>query len=85
MRRRGRRWGRYDLPKNALTVEQQADQLIARGLVADRKELMGRLTVVNYYRFSATSTHSDCEMLTVSHGGVCNWYYVGNGLATLQF
>jgi len=39
-------------PKNALTVEQQADQLIARGLVADRKELMGRLTVVNYYRFS---------------------------------
>jgi len=37
--------------KRALTVEQQADQLIARGLVADRSELIGRLTSVNYYLF----------------------------------
>ena len=39
--------------KRALTLEQQADQLIARGLiVADRNELTGRLKVVNYYRLS---------------------------------
>jgi len=38
--------------KQALTVEQQADQLITRGLVADRNELIGRLTSVNYYRLS---------------------------------
>jgi abortive infection bacteriophage resistance protein len=40
----------YD--KKALTLEQQADQLIARGLVADRDELVGRLKAVNYYRLS---------------------------------
>jgi abortive infection bacteriophage resistance protein len=38
--------------KQALTVDQQADQLIGRGLVADRTELIGRLTGVNYYRLS---------------------------------
>ena len=38
--------------KSALTVEQQADQLIARGLVAERSELIARLKVVNYYRLS---------------------------------
>ena len=38
--------------KGALTLEQQADQLIARGLVAGRNELIGRLKVVNYYRLS---------------------------------
>ncbi len=38
--------------KQELTVEGQADQLIARGLIADRDELIGRLTVVNYYRLS---------------------------------
>jgi abortive infection bacteriophage resistance protein len=38
--------------KNALTLDQQADQLITRGLVADRNELIGRLKVVNYYRLS---------------------------------
>ncbi|HEY5743339.1 MAG TPA: Abi family protein [Chryseolinea sp.] len=38
--------------KNALTLEQQADQLMTRGLVADRNELIGRLKVVNYYRLS---------------------------------
>ena len=38
--------------KQALTLEQQADQLIARGLIANRDELIGRLKVVNYYRLS---------------------------------
>ena len=40
----------YDKP--ALTLEQQADQLIARALFADRDELIERLKVVNYYRLS---------------------------------
>jgi len=40
----------YD--KAALTLEEQADRLIARGLVADRAELIARLKVVNYYRLS---------------------------------
>lgn len=40
----------YD--KKALTLEKQADQLIARGLTAERDELIGRLKVVNYYRLS---------------------------------
>jgi abortive infection bacteriophage resistance protein len=39
--------------KTALTLDQQANQLIARGLVVtDRNELIGRLKVVNYYRLS---------------------------------
>lgn len=38
--------------KKALTVQEQADQLINRGLVADRNELIGRLTSVSYYRLS---------------------------------
>lgn len=39
--------------KQALTLEQQADQLISRGLVvANRDDLIGRLKVVNYYRLS---------------------------------
>ncbi len=38
--------------KPALTVDLQADQLISRGLVANRDELIERLTVVNYYRLS---------------------------------
>lgn len=39
--------------KPPLTYEQQADQLLNRGLVADRSELIGRLTAVSYYRLSA--------------------------------
>ncbi len=38
--------------KPSLTLDQQADQLIDRGLVANRDELIGRLKVVNYYRLS---------------------------------
>jgi abortive infection bacteriophage resistance protein len=38
--------------KEALSLEEQADRLIGRGLVADRDELIGRLKVVNYYRLS---------------------------------
>jgi hypothetical protein len=38
--------------KGALSLEQQADQLIERGLIADRNELMMRLQAVNYYRLS---------------------------------
>lgn len=39
--------------KNHLSYEQQADLLIARGLVADRDELIQRLKNVGYYRLSA--------------------------------
>jgi len=39
--------------KEALTLEQQADLLIQRGLVADRSLLLARLREVNYYRLSA--------------------------------
>ena len=38
----------YD--KRALTLEQQADLLLQRGLAADREALIGRLRAVNYYR-----------------------------------
>jgi abortive infection bacteriophage resistance protein len=38
--------------KQPLTLEQQADQLIARGLVADRQALISRLQAVNYYRLT---------------------------------
>lgn len=38
--------------KPALSVEQQADQLIQRGLIADRDLLIERLRVVSYYRLS---------------------------------
>ena len=38
--------------KKALTLEEQADRLLGRGLVADRNELIARLKVVNYYRLS---------------------------------
>lgn len=40
----------YDKPP--LTFEQQADLLLQRGLIADRNELILRLSVVNYYRLS---------------------------------
>lgn len=39
-------------PKRPLTYEQQADQLIQRGLAADRETLIARLRAVNYYRLS---------------------------------
>lgn len=39
--------------KPALTFDEQADQLLARGLVADRSELLARLQSVSYYRLSA--------------------------------
>lgn len=39
--------------KPPLTYEKQADQLLARGLVADRAELIAKLTAVSYYRLSA--------------------------------
>ncbi|AFM10719.1 Abi family protein [Turneriella parva] len=38
--------------KPPLTYEQQADQLISRGLLADRAQLIQRLKSVNYYRLS---------------------------------
>ncbi|MDR3228177.1 MAG: Abi family protein [Puniceicoccales bacterium] len=41
---------RYD--KIPLSLEKQADQLLARGLVADRAKLIARLKAVNYYRLS---------------------------------
>lgn len=39
--------------KPPLTFEQQADQLIARGMVGDRATMIARLSTVNYYRLSA--------------------------------
>lgn len=39
-------------PKKALTLNEQADLLLSRGLVADKTELIERLKVVNYYRLS---------------------------------
>jgi abortive infection bacteriophage resistance protein len=38
--------------KRAFTFDEQADQLLARGLVADRQELPTRLRSVSYYRLS---------------------------------
>ncbi len=38
--------------KPALSFEEQADQLLGRGLVADRDEIITRLQAVNYYRLS---------------------------------
>lgn len=38
--------------KPALTFDEQADQLIARGLVCDRDELLARLRSVSYFRLS---------------------------------
>jgi abortive infection bacteriophage resistance protein len=41
---------KFDKPP--LTIEQQADLLLSRGLIADKEVLVNRLTVVNYYRLS---------------------------------
>ena len=38
--------------KLPLTIEQQADLLLYRGLIADKEVLMNRLAVVSYYRLS---------------------------------
>ena len=38
--------------KPALSLDQQADILLHRGLIADRNELIRRLAAVNYYRLS---------------------------------
>ncbi len=38
--------------KPVLTFEQQADQLLARGLQANRETFIARLEAVNYYRSS---------------------------------
>ena len=38
--------------KVALTFEEQATQLINRGLIADHRQLMERLQATNYYRFT---------------------------------
>lgn len=43
--------------KPPLTFEQQADQLIQRGLIADRGLLIERLSSVNYYRLSGYWFH----------------------------
>jgi abortive infection bacteriophage resistance protein len=45
--------GRVKFTKPPLTYEQQADLLLARGLVADKAELIQRLTSVSYYRLCA--------------------------------
>jgi abortive infection bacteriophage resistance protein len=38
--------------KGPLTFEQQADRLLDRGLIAERDELITRLSAVNYYRLT---------------------------------
>jgi abortive infection bacteriophage resistance protein len=42
---------RYDKPP--LTISEQADLLLSRGLIADKEVLLKRLTAVNYYRLSS--------------------------------
>ncbi len=42
---------KYEKP--ALSFEQQADQLLSRGLIAERATLVERLAAVSYYRLSA--------------------------------
>ncbi len=44
--------GQLEYLKQPLTLEEQADKLIARGLLAERDELVMRLSVVSYYRLS---------------------------------
>ena len=39
-------------PKKALSIDEQAERLIERGLIADKNELMKRLSSVSYYRLS---------------------------------
>jgi abortive infection bacteriophage resistance protein len=39
--------------KPATTFEEQADQLISRGMIGDRATMIPRLSFVNYYRLSA--------------------------------
>lgn len=39
--------------KPALTLDQQVDQLLRRGMVGDRESIKSRLSTVNYYRLSA--------------------------------
>ncbi len=39
--------------KPPLTLEEQAEKLLSRGLIADKNELIHRLQSVNYYRLSA--------------------------------
>jgi len=41
---------KFDKPP--ITIEQQANLLLSRGLIADKEVLMNRLTAVNYYRLS---------------------------------
>ena len=41
---------RYTKPP--LTIEQQADQLLRRGMQGDRSLIIDRLASVNYYRLS---------------------------------
>ena len=38
--------------KSPLTLEQQADLLLSRGMLGDRALMIDRLAVVNYYRLS---------------------------------
>jgi abortive infection bacteriophage resistance protein len=61
--------------KPALTFDQQADQLIERGLVCDREELLSRLKSVSYYRLSgywypsaAPTTRSQRARLSTRYG-----------------
>jgi abortive infection bacteriophage resistance protein len=66
--------------KPALSVEQQADQLIHRGLVGDRDELIKRLKVVSYYRLSGylyPFREIDC------HGDRLDTFVSGTKLVTI--
>jgi abortive infection bacteriophage resistance protein len=48
-----RDWPAMKFSKPPLTIDQQADLLLARGLVADKADLAARLTSVSYYRLCA--------------------------------
>jgi len=44
-------------PKQALTFEEQADQLLVRGLEADRDQLISRLQATSYFRLAGYLHH----------------------------
>jgi abortive infection bacteriophage resistance protein len=44
---------RVKYAKPATTFDQQADQLLQRGMLGDRATMVARLSFVNYYRLSA--------------------------------
>ena len=66
--------------KKAITLEKQTDQLIGRGLIADRDELIARLKAVNYYRLSG---YLHPFRLRDAHGARTEGFIPGTTLETV--